>query len=152
MGPVMTYIVSVMDRCPRCNAQATMEATPSGGVTCSQCSWSSVDGAPKPPAFIPTWKVVLPLVVPALLIWTAGVYNHVEPGRSAWGPVLAGLTFFLFGLWSLANGVLWERLSPGLRGCWRPPSVVTPFILAAAFITVGLVELTTGVRLLVAVP
>jgi hypothetical protein len=93
---------------------------------------------------LPTWKVLLPLAIPMVLLWVTAAVDGKGPIETPVGRTTFGLAFFAVGVWSGFCGVVWQRLSPGFKRRWRPSSVATPWMLAVGFTLVGAWQIVDG--------
>ena len=127
-----------MRKCPDCRTFGSIGPTATGLEACSRCGWASDGSALGHPVEIPTWKVLVPLVVPVACLWTGSVLNGRKGAITVPSAEVAiGLAFLLVGLWSAWCGVFWYRLSQRFHGWWRPSFAGTPWLLAVVFVLVG---------------
>jgi hypothetical protein len=87
---------------------------------------------------IPTWKLLVWLLVPLALLMTSTSLSQNKKGADTpWSLLFFGLGFLAVGVWSGFCAANWHRTSDGFKRAWRPPSSFTAVVLALVFGVAG---------------
>jgi hypothetical protein len=125
--------------CPRCHTPGALEHGAAGASICIRCGWSSVPSSSASPEHIPTWKLLVWLLVPLALLMTSTSLSQNKKGADTpWSLLFFGLGFLAVGVWSGFCAANWHRTSDGFKRAWRPPSALTAVVLAFVFGVAGL--------------